>query len=117
MSLPLHVLSQLSASGHLGLLAFRPGRLIAASGNVPNPAPANPGIGGAVSTLISWVKWLALAACGACAVAAGAMIAVGNTTQRSGLAERGKSALVWSVIGAVVVGVGIPLVNHAFSLR
>ncbi|HLX49441.1 MAG TPA: hypothetical protein VKS82_14025 [Streptosporangiaceae bacterium] len=89
----------------------------ALQGNVPNPAPLSPAAGGtAIATLIAWVKWLALAACGASAVMAGGMIAIGSTTQRSGLAERGKTALLWSVAGAVVVGAGIPLVNHAFSI-
>jgi hypothetical protein len=111
----LHTLSQLSASVHPGLLARGPVRVSAAAG-VPNPAPLTPAAGGAISTLIAWVKWLALVACGASAVTAGAMIAVGSTTQRTGLAERGKTALLWSVIGAVVVAIGIPLVNRAFSI-
>jgi hypothetical protein len=98
MSLHLHVLSQLAAS-------------------VPNPAPASPGVGGgAVTTLISWVKWLALAACATSAVVAGGMMAAGSTTRRSGMAERGKVALLWSVAGAVVVAIGIPLINQVFRL-
>jgi hypothetical protein len=85
--------------------------------SVPNPAPASPGAGaGAITTLISWVKWLALAACAMSAVVAGGMMAVGSTSRRSGLAERGKVALLWSVAGAVVVAIGIPLINQAFRL-
>lgn len=87
------------------------------AGNVPNPAPASPGPGsGAIATLLAWTKWLALAACAASAVVAGGMIAVGSVSRRSELAARGKAGLAWSVVGAVVVGVGIPLVNHAFKL-
>ncbi|HEY2579891.1 MAG TPA: hypothetical protein VGI74_26560 [Streptosporangiaceae bacterium] len=112
----LHTLSQLSASAHPGLLAHLPGHVSAAAANVPNPAPLSPAAGGAITTLIAWVKWLALVACGASAVMAGGMIAIGSTTQRTGLAERGKTALLWSVIGAVVVSIGIPLVNRAFSI-
>lgn len=101
MSLLPHVLSQLAAS----------------AGNIPNPAPASPGPGnGAIATLLAWTKWFALAACAASAVAAGGMIAVGSVTRRSELAARGKAGLVWSLIGAIVVAVGIPLVNHAFRL-
>lgn len=101
MSLLPHVLSQLAAS----------------AGNIPNPAPLSPGPGsGAVASLLAWTKWLALAACAASAVAAGGMIAVGSVTRRSELAARGKAGLAWSVVGAVVVAVAIPLVNHAFRL-
>jgi hypothetical protein len=98
MPLHLHALSQLAAS-------------------VPNPVPASPGAGaGPITTLLAWVKWLALAACAMSAVVAGGMMAVGSTSRRSGLAERGKVALLWSVAGAVVVAIGIPLINQAFRL-
>jgi hypothetical protein len=91
--------------------------LAAGSPVVPNPPPASPGPGsGAIATLLGWLKWLALAACAASAVAAGGMIAVGGVTRRSELAARGKTGLVWSVVGAIVVAVGIPLVNHAFRI-
>jgi hypothetical protein len=62
------------------------------------------------------VKWLALAACAASAAAAGGMIAVGSVTRRAELAARGKASLLWSVVGAVVVAIAVPLVNHAFRL-
>lgn len=115
---PLHDLSQLATNAHPALAALRmhTARLVQASG-VPNPAPASPGPGGsAMTTLLSWVKWLALAACAASAVAAGGMIAAGSATRRAELAERGKASLLWSIIGAVIVAIGIPLVNHAFRL-
>jgi len=117
MSPLLHALSPLAVNFHLAVTP-RPDHLGAAqAAGVPNPAPASPGAGGnAITTLLAWLKWLTLAACGASAVVAGGMIAAGSTTQRSGLAERGKTALLWSVIGAVVVSVGIPLVNTAFSI-
>lgn len=120
MSLPLHVLSQLAASAQFGqaALALGPDHAHAAmAASVPNPAPLSPGAGGsAIRTLLAWVKWLALAACGASAIVAGGMMAAGSTTRRSELAERGKMALLWSVGGAIVVGIGIPLVNQAFRL-
>jgi hypothetical protein len=112
----LHALSQLSASAHSSLLASGPQQVSTAAASVPNPSPATPAAAGAITTLIAWVKWFALVACGASAVIAGGLIAVGSTTQRTGMAERGKTALIWSVIGAVVVAVGIPLVNRAFSI-
>ena len=118
MSLPLHALSQLTASAQFWLAPVRAHATLAAQiTNVPNPPPSSPGPGtGAITTLLSWLKWLALAACAASAIAAGGMIAVGGVTRRSELAARGKAGLVWSIIGAIVVGVGIPLVNRAFRL-
>ena len=111
-------LSQLAASAHPGTahaIRSRCWRLAPAA--CRTPLPASPGPAAAPSpTLLSWVKWLALAACAASAVAAGGMIAVGSVTRRAELAERGKDSLLWSVIGAVIVAIGIPLVNHAFQL-
>ncbi len=107
----LHILSQLAANAHVSLAA------ISRLADVPNPPPSAPGPGsGAVAALLSWVKWLALAACAASAAAAGGMIALGSVTRRAELAARGKASLLWSVIGAVVVAIAVPLVNHAFRL-
>jgi hypothetical protein len=118
MSLPLHTLSQLTASAHYWLTPVRAHAIAAAQlANIPNPPPASPGPGsGAITTLLAWLKWLALAACAASAIAAGGMIALGSVTRRSELAARGKAGLVWAVVGAIIVGVGIPLVNRAFKL-
>jgi hypothetical protein len=119
MSLPLLTLSQLTANAHhwLGPVRAHAINTAAQFTNVPNPPPASPGPGsGAITTLLAWLKWLALAACAASAIAAGGMIAVGSVTRRSELAARGKAGLVWSVLGAIVVAVGIPLVNRAFRL-
>jgi hypothetical protein len=44
------------------------------------------------------------------------MIAIGNLSRRSELAARGKAGLAWAVVGAIVVAIGIPLVNRAFRL-
>lgn len=116
MSLAPHVLFQLTASAHGWRAALAP-HAGATTLTVPNPVPAGPGPGsGAIATLLAWAKWLALAACAASAVTAGAMIAVGSVTRRAELAARGKAGLAWSIVGAVVVAVGIPLVNHAFRL-
>jgi hypothetical protein len=116
--LPLHILSQLAANVHPALVTLQAQAAgVTHAASVPNPVPASPGPGGsAITTLLSWVKWLALAACAASAVAAGGMIAAGSVTRRAELAERGKMSLLWSVVGAVVVAIGIPLVNHAFRL-
>ena len=118
MSLLPHVLSQLAASAHhfIGPTGAH-AALADGPGTIPNPPPASPGPGsGAIATLLAWTKWLALTACAASAVAAGGMIAVGSVSRRADLAARGKVGLVWAIVGAVVVAVGIPLVNHAFKL-
>ncbi len=70
----------------------------------------------AVDTIISWTMYGALVACVLAVVIAGGMVALGNTSARPHLAERGKVTLIWSVLGAMFVGVAIPLVNKAFSL-
>jgi hypothetical protein len=127
MSLLPHVLCQLTASGQYWLAPMKAhadtlhaiGTAAVAAGPpaVPDPSPASPGPGsGAITTLLAWLKWLALAACAASAVAAGGMIAVGSISRRSDLAARGKAGLGWSVLGAIVVAIGIPLVNRAFRL-
>jgi hypothetical protein len=91
--------------------------LAAGASGIPNVPPVSPAPGGtAVAALLSWVKWLALAACAVSAVAAGGMIAAGSLTRRAELAERGKASVIWSVVGAVIVAIAIPLVNHAFRL-
>ncbi len=43
-------------------------------------------------------------------------MALGNTSARPHLAERGKVTLIWSVLGAMFVGLAIPLVNRSFGL-
>ena len=70
----------------------------------------------AIDTIISWAMYGALVACVLAVVFAGGMVALGNTSARPHLAERGKVTLIWSLIGALFVGVAIPLVNKAFSL-
>jgi hypothetical protein len=72
--------------------------------------------GEAIDTLMSWAMYLALTACVLAAIGAGAAIALGMLSQRPMWAERGKVALVCSVIGAVVVGSAVTLVNTGFAL-
>ena len=58
----------------------------------------------------------ALVLCVLAAIFAGGSMAVGRLSKRPHMAIRGQSALLWAVVGAVVVGVAIPLVNKAFGL-
>ena len=90
--------------------------LIHAAGVIPDPPPAAPVGSGAVATLFSWLKWGALTCCAGAAVTGGCMIAVGNTSRRAELAERGKVTLFSSVIGAVVIGVAVALITASYGL-
>jgi hypothetical protein len=86
------------------------------NGVIPNPAPVAPTGSGAMTTLIGWVKWGSLLCCAGAAVTAGGMIAVGNTSRRAELAERGKVTLICAVIGAIVVAVAGTLITSSYGL-
>lgn len=87
------------------------------AGVIPDPKPASPPVGtGALTTMVAWLKWGALLLCVAAAVMAGGMIAVGNTSRRAELAERGKVTLICALIGAVIVAVGGALVRSFYGL-
>jgi hypothetical protein len=90
--------------------------VIAGGGLIPDPAPAPPDGAGALVTLLSWVKWGALICCAGAAVMAGGMIALGNTSRRAEMAERGKVTLISAVIGAVVVAVAGTLITSSYGL-
>ena len=87
-----------------------------AAGVIPDPPPAAPVGSGAIATLFSWLKWGALTCCGGAAVTGGCMIALGNTSRRAEMAERGKVTLFSSVIGAVIVGVAVALITASYGL-
>lgn len=84
--------------------------------SIPNPAPAPPDGSNALVTLLAWLKWGALVCCAGAAVMAGGMIAVGNTSRRAELAERGKVTLICAVIGAVVIAVAGTLITSSYGL-
>jgi len=86
--------------------------------DLPPVTPSDEGMPGghAIDTLLSWAMYLGLTACILGAIGAGAAIGVGSLSSRPHLAERGKSALVFSVIGAVVVGSAVSIVNTGFGL-
>ena len=85
-------------------------------GVIPDPAPAAPTGSGAISTLLSWVKYGSLACCLAAVVIAGGMIALGNTSRRAEMAERGKITLICAVIGTVVIGVAGTLITSSYQM-
>ncbi|MEZ0109303.1 hypothetical protein ABH920_003313 [Catenulispora sp. EB89] len=83
---------------------------------IPDPPPAAPVGSGAIGTLFSWLKWGALTCCAGAAVIGGCMIALGNTSRRAEMAERGKVTLFSSVVGAVVVGLAVTLITASYGL-
>ena len=86
--------------------------------DLPPVAPSDEGMpgGNAIDTLLSWAMYLGLTACVLGAIGAGAAIGVGSLSSRPYWAERGKAALVFSIIGAIVVGSAVTVVNTGFGL-
>ena len=99
------------------MTVWSPTRLLLADPIAPH-SPSSSGLPGsaAIDTIISWSMYGALILCVLAAILSGGFMAIGRLSERPHLAVRGQSALLWSVIGAVVVGVAIPVVNKAFSL-
>jgi hypothetical protein len=89
---------------------------ISRTGVVPDPAPTPPDGAGALTTLLSWIKWGSLICCAGAAVTAGGMIALGNTSRRAEMAERGKVTLICAVIGAIVVAIAGTLITSSYGL-
>lgn len=88
----------------------------ALSGVIPDPAPAAPSGSQALVTLLAWVKWGALVCCAGAGVTAGGMIAVGNTSRRAEMAERGKVTLICAVLGSVIVAIAGTLISSSYGL-
>lgn len=88
------------------------------SADLPPIVPSDAGLPGghAIGTLLSWAMYLGLTACVLGAIGAGAAIGVGNLSSRPHWSERGKVALVCSVLGALVVGSAVTIVNTGFGM-
>ncbi|MGQ0631955.1 MAG: hypothetical protein ACT4P1_13030 [Sporichthyaceae bacterium] len=86
--------------------------------DLPPVVPSDDGLPGgqAIDTLLSWAMYLGLTACVLGAIGAGAAIGVGNLSSRPHWSERGKLALVASVIGALIVGSAVTIVNTGFGM-
>lgn len=87
-------------------------------GPVQNVTPSGSGLpgAGAATTILAWTLWGSLVVCAVAAIGSGGAMAAGSLSRNPALAERGKATLLWSVIGAIVVGSAIALVNGAFRL-
>jgi hypothetical protein len=85
---------------------------------IQNYHPSNSGMPGgqAWAKIIPWAMWTALAMCVLGAIGSGGAMAIGSLGRNPHLAERGRATLLWSAIGAVVVGASITTVNLMFGL-
>jgi hypothetical protein len=85
---------------------------------VPPVTPDSTGLPGApaIHTLMGWAMSLSLAACVLGAIGSGAAIGIGHLSARPHMAERGKVGLVAAIIGAVVTGSAVHLVNTGYGL-
>ena len=91
--------------------------LIHAGGVVPDPAPVAPRrVERAGHAVVVGQMGRAWSCCAGAAVMAGGMIAVGNTSRRAEMAERGKVTLICAVIGAVVIAVAGTLITSSYGL-
>jgi len=83
---------------------------------VTNPAPIDPtGGSNGVSLLLSYTKWGVLIACALVALASGGFMAIGALSHRPDNVDKGKRALIWSIIGVVAAACAIPLINTVFG--
>jgi hypothetical protein len=83
---------------------------------VNNPAPVDPTGGSTgVNLLLSYTKWGVLIACAVVALASGGFMAIGALSHRPDNVDKGKRALIWSIIGVVASACAIPLVNTVFG--
>ncbi len=87
------------------------------AGPVPDTAPNGAGLpaSGAIEKILSWLMWGSLIVCAMGAIVAGGAMGIGHVSERPHVAARGKTGLIWALIGAVVIGAAIPLVNAAFA--
>ena len=85
---------------------------------VPPHTPDGSGLPGsaAIDQIISWTMYGGLVLLSLGVMCGFVMVGIGNISERPHVATRGKTAIVWCLIGAVGIGVAIPLVNKFFSL-
>jgi hypothetical protein len=90
--------------------------VLAAGGTIDNPAPVNPLSNSSGGDLItSYVKYGALFICAVIAAASGGWAAWGGLSRRPDAKSHGLTGVLCAVIGAVVVAVGIPLINGVYN--
>jgi hypothetical protein len=103
-------------SGRTGSAAFL--GTVALVDPVPPHAPDGSGLPGsaAIDQIISWTMYGGLVLLSLGVMCGFVMVGIGNISERPHVATRGKTAILYCLIGAVGIGVAIPLVNKFFSL-
>lgn len=83
----------------------------------PKPPVSLPGsLGGATDKLIGWSLTAALIACLLGFIWGGALVGVGNNTERPDMAARGKRSMLWSLVAAGGIGAVFALVTAFYNL-
>ena len=73
-------------------------------------------LGNATDTLIGWTITGALIACVLGFLGGGALLGMGQLTERPDAAARGKRAMTWACISAALVGAVWALVNSFYNI-
>jgi hypothetical protein len=93
--------------------------LLAAASPVPNVAPGSgtplPG-SHELTSLLGGFLTVALVLCVFGIILSAVLMAIGHHSANSRAADRGRTGLIASLIGAVVCGAGVALINFAFSV-
>ena len=83
--------------------------------------PINPdpsllgGAGGLVTQVIGLVMYISLVACVIAGLASGGMIAVGGVSRNIEMRSAGMRGLIYSIVGVVVIGSILVVMNNVFS--
>ncbi|GHF88934.1 hypothetical protein GCM10018790_77870 [Kitasatospora xanthocidica] len=116
MSQILHAVSTLLSDPHTHILADDP-----PATSVPNPIPSYKpqlpsNVSGPTGTILGWVAGggLALAVLGG--LLGWAAVAVGENSERGGMAARGKKAIIMSLIAGIGIACTSGLVFAAYSM-
>ena len=83
--------------------------------------PRSPGklpghLGTATDTLIGWTITGSLIACALGFIAGGALLGIGNLTERPEHGARGKRAMIWSCVAAALIGAVWGLLDNFYAL-
>ncbi|MES4904599.1 hypothetical protein [Streptomyces sp. NPDC000395] len=84
---------------------------------MPRSPVSLPGkLGNATDTLIGWSLTVALLACLLGFIWGGALVGIGNNTERPDMAARGKRSMLWSCVAAGGIGAVFALVAAFYNL-
>jgi hypothetical protein len=70
----------------------------------------------ALGDLLAWSMYVGLALAAVAFVVGAGMAAIGANAARPDMAERGKRAALWALVGAALIGMAVFLVNTFYDL-